>query len=151
MINYGFLNHMLKRAKKTILIIWASPYSAIGILVGCLGVALGGRMRFREGAIACYAGLAAILVRNLPTGKHTAGFTLGHVILGQNAEGLDSVCDHERVHVRQFERWGPLMGPAYLLASAWMWLAGKDAYRDNPFEVEACSVPTRPYNTPDTE
>ncbi len=73
----------------------------------------------------------------LPPGEFTAGFTLGHVILGQTAEGLDFVAKHERIHIRQFERWGPLMGPAYLLASAWMWIVGRDYYRDNPFEVEA--------------
>lgn len=28
------------------------------------------------------------------------------------------------------------MGPAYLGSSAWLWLAGKDAYRDNPFEIK---------------
>lgn len=41
------------------------------------------------------------------------------------------------VHVRQYERWGPLMGPAYLLASLYMHLTGRRAYRDNPFEREA--------------
>ena len=41
------------------------------------------------------------------------------------------------VHVRQFERWGPLMGPAYLLSSLVLWLAGRRPYLDNPFEREA--------------
>ena len=40
--------------------------------------------------------------------------TLGHTILGQTDAALDIRRQHERVHVRQFERWGPLMGPAYL-------------------------------------
>jgi hypothetical protein len=32
---------------------------------------------------------------------------------------------------------GPLMGPAYLLASLYAWLDGRRAYRDNRFEREA--------------
>ena len=44
---------------------------------------------------------------------------------------------HERVHVRQCERWGPLFVPAYLGVSLWLMARGRDAYRDNPFEVEA--------------
>jgi hypothetical protein len=104
----------------------------------------GGRGRLRDGAFEFYGGWVAWLVRHLPTGPTTAGITLGHVILGQTARGLEQVGEHERVHVRQFERWGPAMGPAYLLASAWMWAKGRDAYRDNPFEVEAYAQPDCP-------
>jgi hypothetical protein len=126
-----------KFAIKTVLILWASPYSLIGVAVGLLGMATGGKGRLRAGALEFYGGATRALVRRLPTGIKTAGFTLGHVILGQDDDGLRWAGDHERVHVRQFERWGPFMGPAYLLASAWMWLSGKDFYMDNPFEVEA--------------
>ena len=41
------------------------------------------------------------------------------------------------VHVRQFERWGPFMGPAYLISSFMLWIIGRRPYRDNPFEREA--------------
>lgn len=123
--------------RKGLLVVWASPYSLLGLVIGGLGLALGGRGRFRDGALEFYEGTTAWCVRHLPTGKLTAGITLGHVILGQTGPGLERVGEHERVHVRQFERWGPAMGPAYLLASAWMWCRGRDAYRDNPFEVQA--------------
>ena len=63
--------------------------------------------------------------------------TLGHVILGRTGAALDVARDHELVHVRQYERWGPLFVPLYLWFSLRLWLAGKDAYRDNPFEREA--------------
>ncbi len=39
--------------------------------------------------------------------------------------------------MRQFERWGLLMGPAYILVSLVLFLRGRDYYRDNPFEIEA--------------
>ncbi len=122
---------------KMLLIVWAAPYSAVGITIGLLGILSGGKGRYRAGALEFYGGFTTWFVRHLPLGELTIAMTLGHVIVGQTAAGLDVCCEHERIHVRQFELWGPLMGPAYLLASAWMWCIGRDAYRDNPFEVEA--------------
>lgn len=63
--------------------------------------------------------------------------TLGHVILGQTAETLDRVRDHEHVHVRQFETWGPLFIPMYIAFSGVLWFLRRDPYLENPFEVEA--------------
>jgi hypothetical protein len=128
---------ILKWPLKFLLILWASPYSLIGIVIGALGLLSGGHGRLRDGALEFYGGLTAWLVRHLPTGEFTLGMTLGHVIIGQTGAGLEVCSYHERVHVRQFERWGPLMGPAYFLASAWQWMHGRDAYRDNPFEKQA--------------
>lgn len=125
------------RLWKLCLILWASPYSMIGLTIGVIGMLTGGRGRQRLGALEFYGGATRWLVRRLPTGPATQGMTLGHVIIGQTAHGLERCSLHERVHVRQFERWGPLMGPAYLLSSAWQWSRGRDAYRDNPFERQA--------------
>jgi hypothetical protein len=66
--------------------------------------------------------------------------TLGHVILGQDRLTLDIVRDHEHVHVRQYEVWGPAFLPAYLGCSAWLWVARRDPYLDNPFEVAAYRI-----------
>ena len=63
--------------------------------------------------------------------------TLGHTILGQSDAALDISYAHEMVHVRQYERWGPFMGPAYLICTLILWLMGYRPYRDNPFEREA--------------
>ncbi len=63
--------------------------------------------------------------------------TLGHAIWGQSEEALDISRDHEHVHVRQYEKWGPVFIPAYFIASLVAWLRGLDPYRDNVFEVEA--------------
>ncbi len=91
----------------------------------------------RGRAVEFHGGAVTWLVRHLPLGPATLAFTLGHTILGQTAVSLDIARSHEMVHVRQFERWGPLMGPAYLLASLYLWGTGRQAYRDNPFEKEA--------------
>ena len=63
--------------------------------------------------------------------------TLGHAVFGQNQHALEFTRDHERVHVRQYERWGIFFLPAYLLASLYLYLRGRDFYRENPFEIEA--------------
>ncbi|MEQ8849038.1 hypothetical protein [Botrimarina sp.] len=119
---------------------WASPYTALGLAVGLVALATGGRVRRLDGVLEFSGGFAKWVVRRLPTGKNTAAFTLGHTVLGQTIDSLDFAHTHELVHVRQFERWGPLMGPAYLGASVWVWLRGGRAYRDNPFEVEAYRI-----------
>ena len=48
--------------------------------------------------------------------------TLGHTVLGQTDAALEIAREHELVHVRQYERWGPFMGPAYLGCSLVLWL-----------------------------
>ncbi|MCE9552339.1 MAG: hypothetical protein K8T91_03050 [Planctomycetes bacterium] len=117
--------------------IWASPYTLLGSMVGLLGLATGGYGRRRGRAIEFYGGAVTWLLHRLPHGQFTLAMTLGHTILGSTDAALDIAREHEFVHIRQYERWGPLFGPAYLLSSLVLWIAGKDAYRDNPFEREA--------------
>lgn len=62
---------------------------------------------------------------------------MGHVILARDEEGLARSRRHERVHVRQFERWGPLLLPAYVLAGCLVHFRGGHWYLDNPFEQQA--------------
>lgn len=62
--------------------------------------------------------------------------TLGHVIL--SVDDLDEdTFKHELVHVRQFERWGPLFLVLYPAASIEAKLKGRHFYRDNRFELAA--------------
>ncbi|HEV7280156.1 MAG TPA: hypothetical protein VGN57_08090 [Pirellulaceae bacterium] len=127
----------LRTLSRAALLLWASPYTLIGIAVGLLGLVSGGKVQVRRGVVEFYGGFVQWALQRLPTGPLTMAMTLGHCILGQTDASLDVARDHEHVHVRQFERWGPLMGPAYLGASVYVWLRGRRAYRDNPFEVEA--------------
>ncbi len=121
----------------TLGILWASPYTLLGLGVGGIGLCSGGRVRRRGRTLEFSGGGVTWFVQHLPTGPTTLAITLGHTILGQTEAALDIVRTHEMVHVRQYERWGPFMGPAYLLASLYLWFAGRAAYRDNPFEKEA--------------
>ena len=73
------------------------------------------------------------------TGTAAQAVTIGHVVMGLSPAALEHARPHERVHVRQYERWGPLFIPAYFLNSLWQMLRGRHWYRDNAFEVEAYS------------
>ena len=63
--------------------------------------------------------------------------TLGHVVIGRNACVLELTRAHERVHVRQYECWGPFFLPAYFLASVYAVARHRHPYFDNRFELEA--------------
>ena len=129
--------HLMRMALRLLGFIWASPYTLLGLLIGFIGLCTGGRARIRGRVIEFYGGAVKWLVTHLPHGQFTLAFTLGHTVLGQSTASLDISRDHEMVHVRQFERWGLFMGPAYLGSSLALWFAGRDPYRDNPFEREA--------------
>lgn len=125
--------------------IWALPYTLLGVAIGMLGVVSGGALRVHTGVLEFHGGWTVRFLDLLPL-PNVMAMTLGHTVLGRSSAALEVTRDHERVHVRQFERWGPFMGPAYLACSAALWLRGRDAYRDNPFEREAYDVsPGRPF------
>lgn len=62
--------------------------------------------------------------------------TFGHVVLATDALD-DQVLRHELAHVAQYERWGPLFVPAYLIAALFQRARGRHHHRDNPFEIAA--------------
>lgn len=61
---------------------------------------------------------------------------LGRVVLCADRAD-DFLLEHELVHVRQWERWGPLLAVAYPLASAFAFMRGRHPYKDNAFEAAA--------------
>ena len=121
-----------------LLVLWALPWSLTGLAVGTVGLLIGGRARYRKGVLEFWGGPVTWLLRHVPFMPFGArAMTLGHTVLGQSPEDLDCCREHELVHVRQYERWGPLFIPAYLLLSGLLLLRGKDVYYDNPFEQQA--------------
>ncbi len=122
--------------------LWASPNTVLGLLAVPPTLLTGGRLQVVRGVVEIHGGFAKwILGRGLPGLLRflgpAAALTLGHVVLGQDRRCLDECRDHEHVHVRQYERWGPFFLPAYFLASYLAWRRGEDAYRGNRFEKEA--------------
>ena len=66
-----------------------------------------------------------------------SAITFGDVVLYEDSRLVPILHAHERVHVRQYRRWGPLFLPAYGLESVYQWLRTGDGYRRNRFEVAA--------------
>ncbi len=75
------------------------------------------------------------------------GIVFGHVILAVTREELLSIGPHERVHVRQYERWGPMFFLAYGASGIWQLLRGRSAYWDNHFEVQARALSARTHQS----
>ena len=116
--------------------LWALPNTLLGLLF--LPAAARGGIAIVHGVVELHGPLvAAVLRRVVPIPGGAAAMTFGHVVIGRDQCALDITRVHERVHVRQYERWGPAFIPAYLTASAWAWLRGRRAYEGNYFEREA--------------
>jgi hypothetical protein len=116
---------------------WAAPNSLIGLSAGALMLLLGARARATGGVLEISGGWLGRALASPYVACPYCAITLGHVVLGISAEALDAARAHEFVHVRQYERWGPLFLPAYLASSAWQLLCGRRCYLDNWFEREA--------------
>lgn len=117
--------------------LWAFPTTAVGLLFVPAAL-VRGKMQWVDGVLELHGGVVAWFLENctlLPGGA--SAMTLGHVVLGRDLNALNRTRSHERIHVRQVERWGPLFLPAYVIASLIAFLRGRDPYRDNPFEREA--------------
>ena len=123
---------------------WAAPWSLAGLAVALPAWMLGARaQRVGGGLEVSGGGLGRRAARGVGPFKVLA-ITLGHVVLGSSAPVLQALRAHERVHVRQYERWGLLFVPAYLADSGWQWLQGRHPYRDNRFERPAFAAEAEP-------
>lgn len=125
----------MKQLRSLAAYLWASPNTLVAIGVGLL---LGGRFRTIDGVLEIHGRRVAWLLQRFPV--PAAAMTLGHAIFGQTPSDLDRTRRHEHVHVAQFARWGVFFVPAYLAASTYLYLRGRDGYLENPFEVEAYAV-----------
>jgi len=125
--------------KRVLGYIWAGPITLAALVIVGLVWLTRGKVRVVRGAIEASGGwlLPPILCNAFPWVGVVAGMTLGHVIIGVDEANLDAVRDHEHVHVRQCERWGPFIVPAYCVASLVAVCRGGHIYRDNCFEREA--------------
>jgi hypothetical protein len=121
---------------------WAAPNSVLGLLLALAALG-GGRLRVCEGVLECSGGALPLLLRGMSWWVPIRALTLGHVVLACGPQDLADTRDHERVHVGQYERWGPLFLPLYAAASLAAFASGRDAYRDNRFEVAARSASER--------
>ena len=120
--------------------VWAAPWTIVGALLGLGGVLGGGSVRRDGRVLEFWGGPLAWFLRTFPLVRNASAVTFGHAILARDRAALERCRAHERVHVRQYERWGPLFVPAYILCWCWMWTRGRHPYYDNPFEKEALGL-----------
>ena len=117
--------------------IWALPASALGVCAACIASLAGAEIKRVSGvlevSLAPRSGMLCKAVACLPF----AAITLGHVVIACSADEQAAHRAHERVHVAQYELWGPLFLVAYPLESLFQLLRGRQPYQDNRFEVAA--------------
>ena len=118
-------------------VLWVLPVSLPAAALALLGRATGGHLAFRDGVLEAAGGALGPFLTLLNPRLRIAAITLGHVVLARTRADLDRTRPHERVHVRQFERWGAFFPFLYLGASAVLLLRGGHVYWDNPYEREA--------------
>lgn len=118
-------------------LLWASPCTAIGLTFALVMIVLGGKAKVVRGAL-------EVTYRETQTDCGTfakklpfRGIVFGHVILAATRDELQRIGPHERIHVEQYERWGPLFFFAYGASSFWQLIRGRSPYWNNRFEVEA--------------
>jgi hypothetical protein len=122
--------------------VWAGPNTLLGLAAGLVMLVFGAAARRIQGAIEFSGGAIGLLLSSRLQPFRFQAVTFGHVILGTSAAALAGAREHEQVHVRQYERWGPFFLPAYLASSVWQLVTGRHVYHDNYFErqaIESCA------------
>ena len=118
--------------------IWSSPNSLIGLLFLPSVFFTDGGFQIVNGVLELHGSFISWILRHcvlMPGGAWA--ITFGHVVLGRDNEALSLTRVHERVHVRQYELWGPVFIPAYLAAALWGLVTRTGPYYGNYFEREA--------------
>lgn len=97
-----------------------------------------GSVKMIDGALEIESPLIDRVFRRITnTEGRLLAFTLGQVVIGSSKTVLLVTRPHERIHVRQYERWGIFFLPAYVVASCWATWQGKHPYTENRFERDA--------------
>ena len=97
----------------------------------------GARVRRSGRILEFWGGLLPWFLKYFPFVAGSPVATFGHVVVGRTDRHLDACRAHQLIHVQQYERWGLLFVPVYIVCSGIMWCCGKRPYYDNPFEREA--------------
>lgn len=123
--------------RKALGYLWAAPWTLIGGALAPLVLVTGGGAAIHTGVLELWGGLLRRGLPRLGPDFAVAAITLGHVVLAIDRPTLEATRAHERIHVAQYQRWGPFFPLVYALASAAAGLRGDHYYRDNRFEREA--------------
>lgn len=112
-------------AGRAVSVVWAAPITVAGLVAGLFSLT---KPRVVQGVVlfAPARGVTGWIIRR----RGFAAVGVGHVIVSVQ-EPSPRLLAHELAHVRQAERLGPLMAPAYLGFLA------VHGYQRNPFEQAA--------------
>ena len=128
---------MIGASARMVRYLWALPVTLFGLVWAAIAGLTGGRIAWVGGVLEVSGGWLQWLLPRLVPGIRVAAIALGHVVLATDQVTLDLTRFHERVHVAQCERWGPLFPLLYGAASLRAWGRGLHYYHDNGFEIEA--------------
>jgi hypothetical protein len=108
--------------------LWAAPLTVIGLLLALLS---GSRPvwspEHRCWVASDVGGVSGLALAAVGADANA----VGHVVLCRLPSPPPTLLAHELVHVRQAERFGPLLFPLYV------WLGARYGYRDHPLERAA--------------
>ncbi|MEO8636773.1 MAG: hypothetical protein ABI587_15970 [Gemmatimonadales bacterium] len=136
-------------------ILWPLPVTLLGAAGAGVARLFGARVALHDGVLEASGGPLGMVLHRMYPPMSVSAITLGHVVLAQDEACLTRTRAHERVHVRQYERWGFLFPLVYVAASGVALLQGREGYRGNWFEreaegVEAASSPLLTTAVPDS-
>ncbi len=120
-------------------IAWALPLTLFGLLLALPVMLWRGRVHLVHAptpALVASGPLADYMLEHHPFGPMCA-MAIGHIVIAERRGLTPQVLTHELAHVRQAAQWGFMFPLAYLAASGWAVLHGKDAYWHNVFEIAA--------------
>lgn len=132
-------HHQLHALRVLSGVLWALPLSLPGLMLALPVQMMHGRIDRITGnipALLVRGPLADRLLALHPFGP-MAAMAIGHIVIARRHGLTPQTLRHELAHVRQAARWGPVFPFAYLAASAWALLHGRQAYWHNPFEIAA--------------
>lgn len=132
------------------LYLWVLPVTLFGLLLALIARISGGGLHRVDGVLEAAGGWPAwLLRRGFPFSGPVAAITLGHVVVGVSSGALTATRNHERAHVKQFERWGIMLLVLYPLAGLRAWVGGGDPYCDNLFERQARAAEFSEWHAPE--
>ena len=124
--------------------LWAAPASLLGLILAAAARLFGAATRLHTGVLEV---TLAPQHKTVGQRSHVLPFvaiTLGHVVIARTTTDQERLRPHERIHVAQYERWGPVFLLAYPAESALQVLLGRRPYMDNRFERQAHRLSSRP-------
>jgi hypothetical protein len=114
--------------------LWPLPVTLIGLCVAMVAKCTGGRMHLNAGVVEAWGGWPGWWLRGGRVRQGGAAVALGHVIVARDETCMHQSRSHEMYHVRQYERFGIFLIPAYYIIAFSLRLRGLHPYLDHPME-----------------